>query len=65
VPHFGAAYWCFVFTCIKRWDDKLRYVIGVDRVTPKRSIEKSPNEIAYGTSATLPINLELLVYRLL
>ena len=41
------------------WHSRLKAVLWVDRVTPKRSIGNSPYMLVYGKEARLPLSVEL------
>lgn len=49
----------------RSWDGQLKFALWADRITKKRSTGKSPFELVYGLDAVLPINIRLLVYKLL
>ena len=39
----------------KSWDSKIKYALWVDRITKKGAIGKTPFELVYGSTASLPI----------
>ena len=49
----------------RAWDSKIKYVVWADRITKKNSIGKSPFELVYGLTATLPVNMQIPIFRLL
>ena len=49
----------------KAWDSKIKYVVWADRITKKNSTRKSPIELVYGLTATLPVSMQIPIFRLL
>ena len=49
----------------KTWDVNLRYALWDDRISVKISIRTSPFQLVYGKEVDLPIQLELLVLKLI
>ena len=49
----------------RSWDSKIKYAVWVDRITKKNSTEKSPFELVYGLTATLPISMHIPIFRML
>ena len=49
----------------RAWDSKIKYVVWADRITKKNSNGKSPFELVYGLTATLPISMQIPIFILL
>ena len=49
----------------RSWDSKIKYAMWADRITKKNSTGKSPFELVYGLTATLPISMQISIFRLL
>jgi len=49
----------------KSWDSHLIYVVWENRITPKRSIGKSPFQLVYGKDAIFPTNLAFPILKFL
>ena len=49
----------------RAWDSKIKYVVWADRITKKNSTGKSPFELVYGFTATLPVSMQILIFRML
>ena len=49
----------------KTWDVNLRYALWDDRISVKISIRTSPFQLVYGKEVDLPIQLEILVLKLI
>ena len=49
----------------RSWDSKIKYVVWADRITKKNSTGKSPFELVYGLTATLPVSMQILIFRML
>ena len=49
----------------KSWDSKIKNALWVDRITKKSATGKTPFELVYGSTASVPIYLHLLVYQML
>ena len=49
----------------KSWDSKIKFALWADRITKKSATGKSPFELVYSMSVTLPIHLKLPVYQVL
>lgn len=47
----------------KVWYSKFRGALRVDRITEKRATSKSPFELMYDTSARMPLNNLLCIYK--
>ena len=44
---------------MKLWDSKIKYALWVDRITKKSANGKTPFELVYGLSVSLPVYLQL------
>ena len=53
-----------IFETQRNWHKKFFDELWEDMVTPKREIVISPFKLIYGLEASIPLPLELLVYRL-
>ena len=49
----------------KSWDSKIKYTLWVNRITKKSATGKTPFELVYVSTITLPIYLQLPVYQML
>jgi len=49
----------------RSWDSNIKYAMWTDRITKKNSTGKSPFELVYGLTATLPISMQISIFRLL
>ena len=49
----------------KSWNSHLIYEVWANRITPKRSTDKSPFQLFYGKDATFPTNLAFTVLKFL
>ena len=47
------------------WDIKIKYALWVDRITKKSATGKTPFELVYGSTISLPFYLQFLVYQML
>lgn len=49
----------------RSWDSKLKFALWADRISIKKSIGTSPFQLVYGTDALIPMQLGILVVKLL
>ena len=49
----------------KSWDSKIKYALWADRITKKSAIGKTPFELVYGSTVSLPIYLQLPMYQMI
>ena len=49
----------------KSWDRKIKYALWADRITKKSATEKTPFELVYGLTVSLPIYLQLPTMKML
>ena len=49
----------------RAWDSKIKYSLWADRITKKNSTGKSHFELVYGLTATLPVNAQIHVFRMI
>ena len=49
----------------RAWDSKIKYALWADRITKKNSTGKSPFELVYGLIATLPVSMQIPVFRMI
>ena len=49
----------------RAWDNKIKYALWVDRITKKNSTGKSPFELVYGLTATLPFSMQIPIFKMI
>ena len=49
----------------RSWDGKIKYALWADRITKKNSTGKTPFELVYGITATLPLSMQIPIFRML
>ena len=49
----------------RAWNSKIKYVVWADRITKKNSTGKSPFKLVYGLSVTLPVSMQIPIFKLL
>ena len=49
----------------RSWDSKIKYAVWADRITKKNSTGKSPFELVYGLTVTLPVSMQIPIFKML
>ena len=49
----------------RSWDGEIKYALWAERITKKNSTRKTPFEIVYGITATLPLSMQIPIFRML
>ena len=49
----------------RSWDSKIKYALWANRITKKRATEKTPFELVYGLTVSLPVCLQLPAMKML
>ena len=49
----------------RAWDSKIKYALWADRITKKNSTGKSPFELVYGLTATLPVSMQIPIFKMI